>query len=107
MLTGYTVGFYSYMVAGVWRYLRNINDVKSPFFMVHAGQIIRDALREKGKTVTWFASEMCCTRTNAHKIFRKQNLDIDILWRASLVLNCDLFEKISEKLSAQNSVELS
>ena len=66
--------------------------------MYHAGQIIKDVLHRKGKTVTWFAQRMCCTRTHAHKIFRKKNLDTDILWRASLVLECDLFAVFSEKL---------
>lgn len=63
--------------------------------MIHAGELIKHTLRKKGRTVTWFAQKMCCTRTHAYKIFRKKNLDIDLLWRASLILECDLFSAYS------------
>ena len=68
--------------------------------MFHAGIIIKEELQKRGKTVTWFAEKMCCTRTHAHKIFRKQHLDTDILLRASLVLECNLFAIIAQKISS-------
>lgn len=69
--------------------------------MLHAGKIIKEALLRKGKTVTWFAQEMCCTRTHIHKIFGKKNLNSDIIWRASKILECDLFAEISKHFNAQ------
>ena len=30
--------------------------------MIHAGQLIERTLHEQGRTVTWFASQLCCTR---------------------------------------------
>ncbi len=63
--------------------------------MIHAGELIKHTLRQKGKTVTWFAQKMCCTRTHVYKIFRKKNLDIDLLWRASCILQHDLFSEYS------------
>lgn len=44
---------------------------------------------------------MNCTRTNMYKIFNKENLDVDILWRASCILDCDLFSYISDKLKIE------
>lgn len=67
--------------------------------MIHVGSIIKETLKKKGKSVTWFANEMCCTRTNVYKIFRKKSIDTDIIWRASQVLECNLFELISNKLN--------
>lgn len=66
--------------------------------MLHAGKLIEDTLREEGRTVTWFAAQMHCTRTHIYKIFQKETLDIHLLWRASRVLNRDLFQPFSEKL---------
>lgn len=69
--------------------------------MIHAGHLIKQVLYKKGKTVTWFALKMNCTRTNIYKIFHKNNLDVDILWRASGILNCDLFSLISQELQME------
>jgi len=65
--------------------------------MIHAGRLIERKLHEQGKTVTWFAAQLCCTRTNVYKIFRKENLDVELLWRASCILKCDLFSEYSDK----------
>ena len=65
--------------------------------MIHAGELIKRTLAEKHKTVTWFADKMCCTRPHIYKIFGKRNLDIDILWRASCVLEKDLFAVYSNR----------
>lgn len=72
--------------------------------VVHAGKLIQSALHEKEKTVTWFAHQMCCTRTNVYKIFNKPNLDIEIIWRASCILKYDLFKKLSEELQKESSI---
>lgn len=69
--------------------------------MIHAGHLIKQVLCKKGRTVTWFASKMNCTRTNIYKIFHKNNLDVDILWRASCILNYDLFSHISQELQME------
>ncbi len=63
--------------------------------MVHVGKIVEQALHEKGKTVTWFAQQLCCTRPNVYKIFRKENVDVELLWRASNILQTNLFSMIS------------
>ena len=73
--------------------------------MVHIGRILEQALQEKGKTVTWFAQELCCTRPNAYKIFRKENLDAELLWRASNILSVNLFALISAEYERQGAVD--
>ena len=37
-----------------------------------AGQLIERTLHEQGRTVTWFATQLCCTRPNVYKIFEKR-----------------------------------
>ncbi|HIZ31983.1 MAG TPA: hypothetical protein H9814_00320 [Candidatus Bacteroides merdigallinarum] len=63
--------------------------------MIHTGLLIRDALREQGHTVSWFAAQLCCTRSNVYKIFRKANIDVELLWRISLVLDHNFFRELS------------
>ena len=67
--------------------------------MIHAGQLIERTLHEQGRTVTWFATQLCCTRPNVYKIFRKENIDIHLLWRISCILDHDFFRDLSDSIS--------
>ena len=70
--------------------------------MIHAGQLIERTLHEQGRTVTWFASQLCCTRPNVYKIFRKENIDIHLLWRISCILGHDFFRDLSDSINTGN-----
>ena len=66
--------------------------------MLHIGQLIACTLHEQGRTVTWFARQLCCTRPNVYKIFGKENIDISLLWRISCILHHDFFGDLSGRL---------
>ena len=68
--------------------------------MIHAGQLIERTLHEQGRTVTWFAGQLCCTRPNIYKIFKKENIDIHLLWRISCILDHDFFRDLSDNIRA-------
>lgn len=63
---------------------------------MHIGKKIKEKLKEDGHSVAWFASQICCTRTHAYKIFNKENIDIELLRRISRVLDYDFFNDLSE-----------
>ena len=69
--------------------------------MIHAGQLIERTLHEQGRTVTWFATQLCCTRPNVYKIFKKENIDIHLLWRISCILHHNFFQDISDTIGAK------
>ena len=75
--------------------------------MIHAGQLIERTLHEQGRTVTWFATQLCCTRPNVYKIFRKENIDIHLLWRISCILGHDFFRDLSDSINTGNFPSLS
>jgi len=62
---------------------------------MHIGNRIRQKLKEQGRSVTWFARQICCTRTNVYKIFGKSSIDTDMLERIGRVLGHNFFEDIS------------
>ncbi len=68
--------------------------------MLHAGQLIERILRDQGRTVTWFAGQLCCTRPNVYKIFGKENIDVHLLWRISGILGHDFFHDLSDEMKA-------
>lgn len=59
--------------------------------MVHIGQLIKEELQKQGRTVTWFAKEMTCSRSNAYKIFEKPSIDTATLTQISLLIDVDFF----------------
>ncbi|MCX4291558.1 MAG: hypothetical protein OSJ36_07210 [Odoribacter sp.] len=63
--------------------------------MVHVGQLIEQILREQGRSVTWFAARLCCSRPNVYKIFHRENIDVYLLWRISDILEYDFFRDLS------------
>lgn len=62
---------------------------------MHIGNYIKEKLKEDGRSVTWFAEQICCTRTHVYKIFNKSSIDTEILERISRVLDYNFFEEIS------------
>ena len=53
-------------------------------FMVHIGQLIEQELRRQRRSVSWFAKELYCDRTNVYKLFRKESIDTLLLYRISV-----------------------
>lgn len=66
---------------------------------VKIGALIRQKLREDGRSVSWFAAKICCSRANAYKIFEKDSIDTNLLTRISNVLNHNFFDDLSRNLS--------
>ncbi|MBO6118600.1 MAG: helix-turn-helix domain-containing protein [Bacteroidales bacterium] len=62
---------------------------------MHIGQHIKTVMRTKNVTVTDLAGKIGTTRTNMHKIFRKENIDIALLMKISKELQHDFFKDIS------------
>jgi hypothetical protein len=55
-------------------------------------------LKQRRKSVVWFAGELSCSRTNVYKIFSKQSIDTGDLMRISRILEFDFFEVFSKDL---------
>ena len=54
--------------------------------------MIKQTLKQKRKSVVWFAGELSCSRTNVYKIFSKPSIDTGDLVRISRILDYNFFE---------------
>ena len=70
--------------------------------MIHMGKLIEQTLHDQGRTVTWFANQLCCSRPNAYKIFHKANIDLLLLWRISFILRHNFFNDLSSAFQHRN-----
>ena len=68
---------------------------------MHIGKHIQEKLKEKRYSVTWFAAQICCTRTHVYKIFQKSSIDTELLERICIILEYNFFEDISQSLHSK------
>lgn len=66
---------------------------------IHIGKLIYDKLKEEERTVSWFARKLHCDRSNVYKIFKKSNIDINLLLKISIIFKYDFFRAISEQIN--------
>lgn len=72
--------------------------IKMRVTMIHIGKVIEKILRDQGRTVTWFARSLYCDRTNVYKIFQRESVDSEMLFRISRILGHDFFKYYSKEL---------
>ena len=68
---------------------------------IHVGELIKERLKEEGKSVVWLAQELGCHRTNVYNIFEKSSLDTNILRRISIVIQHNFFEYLQDDTQKQ------
>ena len=61
------------------------------------GLQIEEELRRQERSVSWFARKLCCNRQNVYDIFRRTNIDAELLLRISLILGRNFFDEYAEK----------
>lgn len=64
----------------------------------HIGEMVRQTLKDQGRTVTWLAAQIPCDRSNIYKIFSKRTLPADLLFALSEILGVDFFRIYSSLL---------
>ena len=65
---------------------------------VAIGEIIKQELKNQGKTSVWLAEELGCHRTNVYKIYNINTIDSGMLFHISKLLKVDFFKYFSEAL---------
>ena len=62
---------------------------------MNVGECIKKELKRQGRTARWLAEQIPCERTNVYKIFRRPDIDTDLLQRISVILEHDFFKDLS------------
>jgi len=63
---------------------------------IHIGCLIKNKLKQEGRSASWLAKKIHCNRTNVYKIFEKPSIDTVLLQRIASALKTDLFIYLSE-----------
>jgi hypothetical protein len=73
--------------------------------MVHIGSIIKKIFDERGESVSWFAKQLYCDRTNIYSIFKRESIDTALLVKISIILNHDFFKYYSEDIAIADNIK--
>jgi hypothetical protein len=65
---------------------------------IHVGAIIKERLALERRSVSWFAAQMNCDRSNMYKLLSRAHLDTNFILRACKILDHDFFKDVSEIL---------
>ena len=65
---------------------------------IHVGTIIKDKLAQERRSISWFADQMNCDRSNMYKLLSRAHLDSNFILRASKILEYNFFKDISALL---------
>ena len=57
----------------------------------HIGHLIKEELTRQGRSVTWFAKQLHCSRQNVYGIFENPWIYTDTLLKISEILDFDFF----------------
>lgn len=82
-----------------------IKAITSFFSMNDIGRIIEEQVRKQGRSVSWLAKQLSCHRTNIYDIFRRNNIDIVLLHRLSVLLDYDFFKELSDDVRNEKENE--
>ena len=72
------------------------------FNQLHIGKIIRQELRNQGRSNVWLAKQLACHPRTIDKIFQKQFIDSYQLFRISKALQHDFFKYYSKFVQCPN-----
>lgn len=71
----------------------------------HIGNYIKEMLAKEGRTITWLAKELGCTRDNLYKIFHHSFINTDLLFKISKVTGHDFFLDCSRILKVKSKIK--
>jgi hypothetical protein len=61
---------------------------------MHIGKLIEKEFKKQNRSVTWFARNLFCDRTNVYSIFRRESIDTELLKKVSVILEHNFFEDL-------------
>ena len=80
--------------------MKHKNDTATDNF--HLGNMIKAELSRQGRSITWLARQIDCTRENLYQLFRSPWLHTHTLYKISKALDYDFFKVCSDYYNSEN-----
>ncbi|MBP5709933.1 MAG: XRE family transcriptional regulator [Bacteroidales bacterium] len=69
----------------------------------HIGKIIKAELARQGRSITWLARQINCTRENLYQLFRNPWIHAETLYKIGMALDYDFFKCCSDYQNTENT----
>ncbi|MCL2098466.1 MAG: hypothetical protein FWH23_06875 [Bacteroidales bacterium] len=73
---------------------------------IHIGKLIYQKLKEDGRTASWLAKQIYCSRTHIYKLFKKSEIPHPQLVQICIVLEFDFFIHYSNTVNIRYSKKI-
>ena len=75
---------------------------------LHIGCLVKTVFERSGMTVSEFARQLNCERTNIYTIFKRRTIDVELLVNISKVLEHNFFEDVLKEtnLNTKNTHDI-
>lgn len=67
----------------------------------HLGKLIKAELTRQGRSITWLAGQINCSRENLYQLFRNPWIHAETLYKIGKALDYDFFKVCSDYYNAQ------
>ena len=67
----------------------------------HLGKLIKAELTRQGRSITWLAGQIHCSRENLYQLFRNQWIHTETLYKIGQALDYDFFKVCSDYQNTQ------
>lgn len=67
----------------------------------HLGEMIKAELTRQGRSITWLACQINCSRENLYQLFRNPWIHAETLYKIGMALDYDFFRCCSDYQHAQ------
>ena len=64
----------------------------------HIGNCIKEELKRQDRSIAWLSRQVFCDRSNLSRVLQNQYVDISLLRRISIILRCNFFKQLSERV---------
>ena len=71
----------------------------------HLGKLVKAELARQGRSITWLAAQINCSRENLYQLFRHQWIHTVTLYKIGKALDYDFFRCCSDYQNAQDEKE--
>ena len=62
------------------------------------GERVKGVLFSQGHSAKWLSEQIPCERTNVYDIFKRDDMNVNLLAKLSVILHHDFFKELSEEL---------
>jgi hypothetical protein len=70
--------------------------------MEKIGERIKKVLFAQNHTAKWLSEQIPCERTNVYDIFKRTDINVNLLKQLCVILNHDFFKELSEETFSEN-----